>query len=240
MTTCTGPLTCDQTCAKYSNATISYHDGPFTGTCSAFWQFIGTWQDATKLCKELAPPGANGSLVSVTSPYIRQWMMGALTEWQNCSLDIGSCIENNCTLGVCGANGNCTMKLNTKSRFWLSSAAFCNNFDHWEDGSRMIYSNWATGQPNYNCFNNCSCFNDNCTATGDKNLKHKIASAQLIRKEYKQTHEFTLNSGSIGTVFSNCGTQESELCLQMEFSTGQWYTADCFEPLYGAFCIFKF
>jgi hypothetical protein len=78
--TCAGPLTCDQftNCSKYNNANISYHDGPYSGICSAFIisPNSGNWSDADKLCKDFAPTGMSGSLVSVTSSYIRRWMMG--------------------------------------------------------------------------------------------------------------------------------------------------------------------
>uniref|UniRef100_A0A914CMH1 Uncharacterized protein n=1 Tax=Acrobeloides nanus TaxID=290746 RepID=A0A914CMH1_9BILA len=149
-------------------------------------------------------------------------------------------------------------------------------------------------QPNFGCFQECEDMDD-------KNLEQKIASAQLIRKEYKKSHKFTWNSGSIETAVnstcqddagynctngqsyctvptfvsfiaiiiyllrfryhsfmcqhcpSSCGFcnewdkdcagscqgLDARLCLQMEFGTGQWYTADCDESLYGAFCIFK-
>uniref|UniRef100_A0A914CSJ1 C-type lectin domain-containing protein n=1 Tax=Acrobeloides nanus TaxID=290746 RepID=A0A914CSJ1_9BILA len=178
-----------------------------------------------------------GSLASITSSYVQKWLLNTLTTgWNNCSISVGSCVGmNGCPLGgMCMSDGNCTMKLNSKTRFWLNAYALCNemlnNFTTWNDNTKIVYTNWAIGQPNYACF-------DECQAIDAKKIVPKISSMQLLEIEHNKSHKISWNSGS-GT--GSCqGDENSMLCLQMELGTGQWYASDCFESLYGAFCMYK-
>uniref|UniRef100_A0A914DWC2 C-type lectin domain-containing protein n=1 Tax=Acrobeloides nanus TaxID=290746 RepID=A0A914DWC2_9BILA len=179
------------------------------------------------------------SLVSITSLYVQKWMLDTLTRWQKCSILYPNyCINNVCSLpnGFCEPDGKCVMKLNTLNRIWLNAETVFNNFTEWHDGSKIGYTDWATGEPNYARFNASK-------AMDDKKLRQKSFNAQLLRKEHTNSNKLSWNSSTNEkTKDPNPKIKSSdyiELCVQMELSTGKWYAADCNDLLYATFCIYK-